>query len=115
MNYLPSVVKIGPHEYEVKRVENVIINGSADYGGSQDEMDLTIKILKDMKPTIQESVLTHEIIHALIDLTGIRGDALPEGIDVEELTERLTTPLYMFLKDNTNFFEPKEKTFAEHG
>lgn len=104
MGHLPERVTIGPYEYIVSLEEHIIIGQRTGYQGAQDEEGLAIKIRHDLHPIAKESTLVHEIIHALLTSAGIRGAELPAGTDVETLVERLEMPMYMFLRDNTDFF-----------
>ena len=91
-------VKIGPHVYTVHIAD---LGALSDNYGTTIESQLQINVDVNMKKSKQDSVLAHEILHALI----VEGGAREFVKDNEELlVSILENTFYQFLNENTDFY-----------
>ena len=91
-------VKIGPHVYTVHIAD---LGALSDNYGTTIESQLQINVDVNIKKSKQDSVLAHEILHALI----VEGGARELVKDNEELlVSILENTFYQFLNENTDFY-----------
>lgn len=94
---LPERVIVAGVEYSVEEVDNVIINGSANYVGSCSYTDTKIEILNSLSKTKKEQTLVHEVLHACFNEAGFNEQE-------EDVINRVSNVLYQVLKDNKFMF-----------
>ena len=91
-------IKVGPHVYTVHMAD---LGALSDNYGTTIESQLQINVDVNMKKSKQDSVLAHEILHALI----VEGGARELVKDNEELLVTiLENTFYQFLNENTDFY-----------
>lgn len=88
------IIKIGCFDYEVKEVDEVIINGSNNYIGSVSYDDLEIKLKNNLNKEIKEQAFLHEIVHTILKYFNL------DITENEIIVDSLACGLYSFLKDN---------------
>jgi ssRNA-specific RNase YbeY (16S rRNA maturation enzyme) len=99
MTELPSKLKIGPLTYKVEETTPKLADG--DLIGESVHCESTIRVLSSLSDQQKELVFIHEVVHALLYVTGYPGGGDTEiHTTAEQLTERLAFALYGFLKDN---------------
>ncbi len=99
-------VKIGPYTYDVEYNDKVAKAGGV-YGQNH-QMELTLYIRPNMLPALTQQTFLHEVIHAIIDVSGLyyrlKEDNSPKE---EEITNLFTTFFHQFIQDNPEIFKLK--------
>ena len=92
MNF-PKSIKIGPIDYEIKFVKNLISSDDTVLYGSIDYTDNKLYLSEEEKDTeFQNVVLIHEALHQIFVQLDIKND--------ETTIHKLGYSLYGFIKDN---------------
>lgn len=133
---IPSKVKVGSMDYDVKLTdEKIELDGEECYGLTNHDFNEMLISTKEQGNQRQEKTFLHELIHAMIKERNLKFSPRHEEIVAEELS----TALYQVIKDNPNIFkeygvlrigtkgikatetewrvgeEPKTKTFYSNG
>lgn len=96
-------VKVGGFMYDVIYSKDISDQGGCY--GSTHYSSQKIFIDPEMHIQMQEETFLHEVIHALMFVSGL-GYKLEKGKESEESIIRLLThPLYQFIKDNNLLFK----------
>lgn len=96
---IPKSVRVAGVDYKVQEVENVIIEGSTEYGGSCDYASMEIEIRESLPQTRKDEVFVHELLHAMFYEAGYQEHD-------EDMVNRVGKVLYQVLKDNPNLMNP---------
>ncbi len=67
-----------------------------------------IVLSNDCEISYQDEILTHEVLHGLLEKSGVASLIKKNELDIELVTEMLTNIFWQFLKDNTDFFIREE-------
>jgi hypothetical protein len=93
-------VKIGARTYAIHEQdaeENSVFKEHEEAYGYIEYPTSEIYIRSDLEITFQNETLIHEILHGLLDNTGI------DEINTDQITKALSPRLYAFLVDNPDF------------
>lgn len=85
---IPKKLKIGAHTFTVELTNKKYMGGPTPsemergiaigkhwtYFGDMHPGDLKIRINKNVKPSMVQETLMHEVMHAVVELTGVRND-----------------------------------------
>jgi hypothetical protein len=91
----PAVVRVGPFRYRVRFIE-----GLRTEVAWLDTKRRVAYVATDETPESQAEALLHELLHAAVDLTPMRGGAIEEGVKEEALVAGLSPVLLAILRDN---------------
>jgi len=97
-NTLYKGLLIGGIEYEV-------IRDKQSDDGEVVWNDKLLKIKQDLNKEMTDSTIAHEILHVLFYMSGAVGLFRNKGLDEEVLVHMLENMVYLFLRDNTNFYD----------
>lgn len=98
---LPKIIKVAGVDYTVSEVENVIIEGSTEYGGSCDYATMEIEIRESLPQARKDEVFIHELLHAMFYEAGYQEHD-------EDMVIRVGKVMHQVLKDNPNLLKPAE-------
>jgi len=93
-------IKIGARIYNISietSEENSVFKEHEDAYGYIEYPTSEIHIRSNLEKTFQKEILIHEILHGLLDNTGIA------EINTDKITEALAPRIYAFLVDNPDF------------
>lgn len=95
---IPEKIKVGGITYQVKQVDKIdkSIIGEGFTVGLWEPLDCNIYLVKNANEQAKERYFLHEVIHALFDHCNLKQS--------EDKVERLSSALYMFIKDNPEIF-----------
>ena len=93
------MIKIGPHEIDVQYVHEL---PDSDFGLYQNRQ-ARILIDNTVHPSLQEETLVHEVLHAIINISGVGVGW--EHDEEERIVQGMGALLYQVLKDNDKFYE----------
>ena len=100
---IPSTVRIGPFDFEVKQdfcLEDTGRNAEIDF------VHLEVHILETLAPAKKEESFLHEILHGVMWTTGLTTRIESCTIkDEEELVQPLSMGLRQVIRDNPGLFE----------
>lgn len=91
-------IKIGPMEYEVKKIDEPILLDNQVCNGIIDYENLSILIYKNRAIQKQEETFIHEVLHGIINERNLILE------DEEMIVEELSKGLYQVIKDNKEIF-----------
>lgn len=98
---IPKTVKVGGYIYEVQRPNDSFVSGCSACDGLHTLHTHTIQVAKRGDEAYQNTVLLHELIHAII---ACYCDS--ENFDREEyFTDNLAKGLYQVIIDNPEIFK----------
>ena len=101
-----EIVVIGGQQYVIIRIQpseklENMYDGRIFYDENK------IYLSNNCEINYQDEILAHEIIHALLEKSGVSLLIKKANVDYELVTEMLTNIFWNFLKDNTNFYNEK--------
>lgn len=97
---IPSKIKIGWKEYEVRK-SSAVLNSGDDLYGQIDYNAKTITLCDANSSDQDECTLIHEVLHGISEMYGL-------GME-EDLVERLANALYTVMKDNKELIEKESR------
>jgi Zn-dependent peptidase ImmA (M78 family) len=101
------ILKVGNRRYEIEQCSEQQMEEyttAGDVCGFTDYYQGKIAINKDMAKDVREETLMHEILHTLLDNSGIEevSRQVKEGTNISELIATILAPrLHSLLKDNS--------------
>jgi hypothetical protein len=105
---IPEQVIIGGHVVEIKVIDQNMVYKSNS--GLTLLWKNQIQLAESCHETIQEQTLCHELLHEMLNKSGAYRILKDESDSKEEdLCMMLENIFWRLLKDNTNFFDDKEK------
>jgi hypothetical protein len=69
---IPKSIHLGGHEIPVKLVKHVPGDEDEHVFGHYDPKTMTIRIRKDLRPSMMEEVFVHEVVEAINDIFELR-------------------------------------------
>lgn len=96
---LPSVVFLGAADYEIVEKKNI------DVLGETDDNNTTIRIKRAQSDACKRDTLLHEVLHAVMWLSGGKHVFGLDHEDEEKLIRVLTPWILAFLRDNPESLE----------
>lgn len=94
-------VKIGGHEYEIETVKPIDMDGC---WGLVQHANCKIKLSDEIQGSRKDETLSHEILHALFQNSGLGQYLKNKEVNEEEVLCMFENNFYRFLVENTNFF-----------
>lgn len=102
---IPESVNIGGHEVKIEIEDDVkVYHPMSGYAMNWQNL---IKLAKNQDDGIKETSLSHEILHEMINKSGIWHELKENDLE-ETLVCGLENIFWRFLKDNTDFFKNNE-------
>lgn len=99
---IKSNIKIFNHDYEISELSDKKMDElSENWNALIDYREQEIKIRERIKESQKEVGLAHEILHAMLSLTGTWRMLKDE----ETFIQALEQCFHSFLKENTNFYD----------
>lgn len=114
---IPSKIRIGSVDYDVKLTDEVLVLNSQQCKGTIDFEFNEIKISNSVQDIQnQEQTLLHELIHGMVHDRKIDF----KNMDEESIVDGLALELHQVIRDNPNMFHKRcvgghEASVGEHG
>jgi hypothetical protein len=99
----PEYVQVGLHRFTIRWDEAAmdhqrVLENEPHLDGNVRYSDCTITVAPDVTPTMQREILFHEIIHAVLSITG--GNKFPKKASVDDILMRFDGVLLDVLQRN---------------
>lgn len=99
MSDLPNAATVGPHRYRIEAVDGILRDAGARGETFSDRLHIRVDS-QNLAPTVEREVLVHELLHAIIASTPVRGVCTLNDEDEERFISALAPALLELLREN---------------